>query len=269
MAKQRQPLKNAPARSTRRRSVRRKLEIGADVQTSYFFMLNCLLHSRIHTGIESNADVYDEDVNVYLAHLLNSHMDASQIAANSEYIAGSDAELFRMIEEAGSDRQRYSIYKTNADFLLMSIAVFDTIDKPTPNRPAIFHTPRNIYIARAASYYAHAASHATKLSCGTSRVGLTLQKLSDRFEDYVQILTYMRGRYLNLLKRYSPGELFHLDRQIDEVERGEAIELMRDAFLDTYHEWMKTHEDGLQEKLLEQAELLKELDPAFDFQLPA
>ena len=44
---------------------------------------------------------------------------------------------------------------------------------------------------------------------------------------------------------------------------------MRDAFLDTYHEWMKTHEDGLQEKLLEQAELLKELDPAFDFQLPA
>jgi len=232
-------------------------------------MLNCLLHSRIHTGIESNHDVYDEDVNVYLAHLLNSHMEASQITAMPDSIATCDADLFRMIEEAGSDRRRYTIYKTNADFLLMSIAVFDTVDKPVFNRPAIFHTSRSTYIARAASYYAHAASHATKLACGTSRVGLTLQKLSDRFDDYVQILTYMRGQYLNLLKRYSPGELFHLDRQIEKVERDQAIERVRDEFLDTYHEWMKTREDAVQKRLLEQAELLKELDPAFDFQLPA
>ncbi len=262
-------MKNASVSATKRRQVRRKLEIGTDVQTSYFFMLNCLLHSRIHTGIESNHEVYDEDVNVYLAHLLNSHMEASQITAMPDSIATCDADLFRMIEEAGSDRRRYTIYKTNADFLLMSIAVFDTVDKPVFNRPAIFHTSRSTYIARAASYYAHAASHATKLACGTSRIGLTLQKLSDRFDDYVQILTYMRGQYLNLLKRYSPGELFHLDRQIEKVERDQAIERVRDEFLDTYHEWMKTHEDAVQKRLLEQAELLKELDPAFDFQLPA
>ncbi len=231
-------------------------------------MLNCLLHSRIHTGIESNHEIYDEDVNVYLAHLLNSHMDPTQIVAMPECIATCDADLFRMVEESGDDRRRYTIYRTNADFLLMSIAVFDTIDRPAFNRPAIFRTPRNVYIARAASYYAHAASYATKLSCGTSRVGVTLQKLSDRFEDYVQILMYMRGQYLNLLKRYSPGELFHLDRQIETIQRNQAIEQMRDEFLDTYHEWMKTHEDAVHKRLVEQAELLKELDPAFNFTLP-
>ncbi|MCD4690752.1 hypothetical protein K8S17_04750, partial [bacterium] len=95
-------MKKAPTRATRRRGARRRLEIGTDVQTSYFFMLNCLLHSRIHTGIESNSDVYDEDVNVYLAHLLNSQIDPVNMERVARYVASSDDELFRMVEAAPS-----------------------------------------------------------------------------------------------------------------------------------------------------------------------
>jgi hypothetical protein len=266
-------VKKAPTRATARTGARRRLEIGTDVQTSYFFMLNCLLHSRIHTGIESNTDVYDEDVNVYLAHLLNSQIDPANIERAGRYIAASDDELFRLAESALSDRERYLIYKTNADYLLLSIAVFDTVDRGHTHLPAVLHTPRQVFIARAATYYAQAASYACKLHRSPNGVARVLQKLSDGFENYVRILAYMRGQYLGLLTRYSPGELFHLDRQIDEIRRGETIEQIRNEFLEAYSAWMKPKagrkRDELREELLRHAQRLSEIDPTFDFRLPA
>jgi hypothetical protein len=44
---------------------------------------------------------------------------------------------------------------------------------------------------------------------------------------------------------------------------------MRNEFLDTYHAWLKTGVSGLKEKLTEQARLLKEIDPSFEFKPPA
>ena len=47
-------------------------ESSRTIQPTYYFMINCLLYSRMETGLVSNQDFYDEDVNVYLAHLLHS-----------------------------------------------------------------------------------------------------------------------------------------------------------------------------------------------------
>ena len=46
------------------------------------------------------------------------------------------------------------------------------------------------------------------------------------------------------------------------------IEKMRNEFLDTYHAWLKTGVSDLKEKLSEQARLLKEIDPTFEFKPP-
>ena len=43
-----------------------------DLRPTYHFMMKCLLYSRMETGLVSNQDFYDEDVNVYIAHLLDS-----------------------------------------------------------------------------------------------------------------------------------------------------------------------------------------------------
>jgi len=45
-------------------------------------MLKCLLYSRLQTGLVSNKEYYDEDVNVYMAHLLQ----ASSILRTSDRI---------------------------------------------------------------------------------------------------------------------------------------------------------------------------------------
>lgn len=257
-------------RRTGQKSGRRmQLNLGSDVQTSYFFMLNCLLHSRVHLGLESNSEIFDEDVNVYLAHLLNAHIDARYLTRVTRYVAQSDADIARAVSDGCDARRCYSIYKANADFLLMGVSVFDLFDEPRHSIQFPLRTPKHVYIGRAATYYALAASYASKLAGGQSAVAETLRKISDHIEDYVRILSYMRGQYLDFVRRYSEGELFHLDRVLEEVEKDFTIEQMRNEFLDTYHAWMQTGIDELKEKLAKQAELLKEIDPTFEFTPPS
>jgi len=262
-------MKRTVTRAATRRRPRRKLEVGADVQTSYFFMLNCLLHSRVHTGIESNSQFHDEDVNVYLAHLLNSHIDPRYIERVGQYVASDEATLHRMIDGSADLRYRYMVYRNTADSLLTSLAVFDLFEARHYNRLTAFHVPKDVYIGRAASYYAIAASLATTLGRGACPIGSTLRKLSEGIDSYVRILSYMRGQYLGFIHRYSSGELFHLDRTIEEVRRQELIEALRDEFLDTYHAWVKTRLPEVKARLKEQADRLKEIDPAFEFTPPA
>jgi hypothetical protein len=258
---------SAPPAPKARRSLRR-LEIDADVQTSYFFMLNCLLHSRVQTGLESNTERYDEDVNIYLAHLLNSHIDPKYLVRCADLIGRDDVDVFRMIDDCETDRQRYEIYRANADYLLMSVAIFDVFDERHCHHRSVFHVPKTVYITRAASYYTLASSYATKLGRGSTALTETLQKLSDGIESYVRILMYMRGQYLSFIKRYSEGELFHLERSMEDIRKAELIEERRNEFLDVYHAWMNTHDDDLKDRLSESARLLREVDPSFEFKVP-
>ncbi len=95
--------KESTTRTGSRPRKSKKLDLGTDVQTSYFFMLNCLLHSRVNIGIESNSEVYDEDVNVYLAHLLNSHIDPRYLLRASSYISQTDADVVANIGRSFDD----------------------------------------------------------------------------------------------------------------------------------------------------------------------
>lgn len=254
-------------RGARRKS--KKLNLGNDVQTSYFFMLNCLLHSRVNIGIESNSEVYDEDVNVYLAHLLNAHIDPRYLHRVARYVAPTDADVASSFDCGTDARSRYETYKANADFLLMAVSVFELFDEPRHSCPHHLRTPKQVYIGRASLYYSLASSYANKLAHGSSPIADTLLKLSEGIDDYVKILSYMRGQYLDFIRRYSPGELFHLDRALEEIHKDETIEQMRNEFLDTYHEWMKTGVPELKCKLEEQAKLLREVDPTFEFTPPS
>ena len=68
-----------------------------DIEPTFFFMLNCLLYSRLETGNPSNQGFYDEDVNMYLTNLLCSfmkpeyhHRANSDCAYDNTFQAGAD-----------------------------------------------------------------------------------------------------------------------------------------------------------------------------------
>ena len=69
-----------------------------DVEPTFFFMLNCLLYSRLETGHHSNQDFYDEDVNMYLTNLLCSFMKPEYHRSAKKYISRYDTNLFTKIE---------------------------------------------------------------------------------------------------------------------------------------------------------------------------
>lgn len=264
------PTERGPGRRmvTRAATKRSRLKIGTDIQTSFFFMLNCLLHSRLHTGIESNSDYYDEDVNVYLAQLLNAQIDPKYLAEAAKHITACDADLFRVVAKRCDPRRAYTLYKTNADFILIGASIFDLFEGHQYGLAPSLRTPKHAYVGKAAAYYELASSYATRLGPAMLAAAAVLHKLSMGIDGYLKILSYMRGQYLDFIRRYTPGELFHLELAIREVEMEEAIDRRTDEFLETYHEWLRTGVDDLKTKLAEQAREIKQLDPTFHFNLP-
>ena len=91
-----------------------------------------------------------------------------------------------------------------------------------------------------------------------------LEKLSERFEMYVKILSHMRVAYFNLVRRLSDGEMYHLQRAVQEVE--EQVETHGlDRFLDAYGNWLRTGTETDRGRVNRLGEELGKADPAFRF----
>src|SRR5882672_9260409 len=125
-------------------------DTSRELQPTYYFMVNCLLYSRMETGLVSNQDFYDEDVNVYLAHLLHSFINPDYVEQSRRFLSKYDTDVFRRLSQSTDARLKYQIYKTNADFLLVSIGIFDHPMVPATSRR---HQPsEEAYIGRGKTY---------------------------------------------------------------------------------------------------------------------
>src|SRR5438093_969215 len=122
-------------------------------------MINCLLYSRMETGLVSNQEYYVEDVNVYLAHLLHSFINPEYVEQSKRFLSKYDTDVFRRMSSSSDSRLKYLIYKTNADFLLISIGIFDNPMGPAAPR-AKAQPSEEAYIGRGKTYYHFAYSYA-------------------------------------------------------------------------------------------------------------
>jgi hypothetical protein len=238
-----------------------------DLQPTYYFMINCLLYSRMETGLVSNQDCYDEDVNVYLAHLLHSFINPEYVEQSKRFLSKYDSDVFRRLSNSTDARLKYQIYKTNADFLLISIGVFDN--------PAIAGAVRTrlqpseeAYIGRGKTYYHFAYTYSQQMHRKNAGVSEVLEKLSTGFEKYLRILSHMRGEYLDLMKRLSNGEVYHLERSIDEHQQQELLRVKQDELLELYSVWRDTKSAECEENLERVVGEIRQLNPGFKFELP-
>ena len=247
-----------------------------DLKPTYYFMMKCLLYSRMETGLVSNKDYYDEDVNVYIAHLLNSFINPEYIRRASKYLSRYDSEVFDRLAESRDARLKYTLYKTNADFLLVSLGIFDNPVATDPVNPSslvspetkVFQPSEESYIGRGKTYYRFAYSYSQKIHDPHMAITEVLEKLSVGFEKYLRILAHMRGEYFNLMDKLSHGEVYHLERSVNESKRNEALRAKQDEFLDLYTEWKKSHDPIIRGKLMAVIEGIRVLDPSFTFEIP-
>jgi hypothetical protein len=238
-----------------------------DLQPTYHFMINCLLYSRMETGLVSNQEFYDEDVNVYLAHLLHSFINPEYVEQSKRFLSKYDTDVFRRLSTSSDARLKYLIYKTNADFLLISIGIFDNAAGGGPGR-AKLQPAEEAYIGRGKTYYHFAYSYAQQVHRKNQGVSEVLEKLSVGFDKYIRILSHMRGEYMDLLKRFSQGEVYHLERSVDETSQQEMLRVKQDELLEHYTAWKQEptaeHEENLERVVCE----IRRLNPEFKFELP-
>jgi hypothetical protein len=242
-------------------------ETSRDLQPTYYFMINCLLYSRMETGLVSNQDFYDEDVNVYLAHLLHSFINPEYVEQSRKFLSKYDTDVFRRLSNSQDARLKYMIYKTNADFLLVSIGIFDNPMVAEASRSKL-QASEEAYIGRGKTYYHFAYSYGQQVHRKNAGVAEVLEKLSVGFDKYIRILSHMRGEYLDLMKRLSQGEVYHLERSINEQSLQEMLRVKQDELLELYTAWKSEPSPEAEESLERVVSEIRQINPEFKFQLP-
>jgi len=94
-------------------------------------------------------------------------------------------------------------------------------------------------------------------------VAEVLEKLSVGFDKYIRILSHMRGEYLDLMKRLSQGEVYHLERSVDEHAQQELLRLKQDELLECYSAWKSTPDAQTTEDLQRVVVEIQQLNPSF------
>ncbi len=230
-----------------------------------FFMMNNLLYSRMESGFPSNDEYFDEDVNVYIADLLASLIQPEHHENLLKYVVPYDLSLFEKFDGENDPRIKFNVYRTNADFLLLSLGLFDNPKRVRPNSAVHMKIKPLSYIGRGKTYYSLAQSYLVKASCKQSAMADVMGKLSRGFEKYTKILSVLRSEYFNIIGHISEGELFHLENATMEEERRRELGSLYDAFLDAYSEYRKSGSGASKQVLDEAVEKLRAQDPSFNF----
>lgn len=215
----------------------RHLDTGQDETTEHFFS-HQLLQSRIDSGQESNQDFdplleegrseewlesnwqdlknnqlnYEEDVNQYLTLTLADLANPRSLDEINDCLVGIDADVGQRAVETRETRKRYFLYKTNADFLLFHLGLFNAHARQLGDA----------YFDKGGAYYFSAATNLKGMKGGRSALSDVLEKLSHHFGRYVEILREMRqnaDNYLSFHFRLSSVEMESLQRSLTEESR--------------------------------------------------
>jgi len=232
---------------------------------SISFMIHALLSSRIHSGLGDDSPPED-DVNIYLTHLLCDYVHPETKRRGRQYLSTYDTSVFERVRSSTNTRFKYTVYRANADHLLMMMGVFHN---PTGARPKALAAPLQVrgetHVGRGKAYYDYAFTYSRSLYGRSSGITDVLGKLAAGFERYLRLLSYLRAEYLHLVDQLSPGDLFHLERGVLALD----LARQRDVFLDAWSDWKRAPTPEHQTELRQAATDLERLDPNFHFEVPA
>ena len=229
------------------------------------FLLNTLLKCRTACQLPSNEQNFDEDVNIYLAHLLFAASLPDYQEAVRRYLSTNVSEMTELVEKNDDRIVRYFIYKVNADHLMIHLGVFHDLETSRH----LFGKSEKQYTSMARDYYSQAADYNRRIYRRRTAIGSVLEKLAHGFERYQTILHFARKEFFHFANRFR-DESFQ--RFCDDVNRYEYEELTNqaiDRFLDSYAEWIRTKDMNAKFRLIDCARKLQEINPEFTFNFSA
>lgn len=225
------------------------------------FLLGAILRSRVDLEIGRSIEEFDEDVNVYLAHLLFAIALPEYHELAEPYLSTESSDVVRWVKATEDRTIRYFIFKVNADHLLIHLAIFNDLgEKPWRS---IFRSSRKHFAELGRLYYEQASNYHTRIYRKKTGVGEVLEKLARYFDIYSELLRTVRRDYLHFVTRFR-DEAF--DRFLQELNRFEWESDKKqkvDHFLDLYSEWLKTKNSQLESEVHRTLQEIRKFDPEF------
>src|SRR5213075_3535563 len=104
---------------------------------------------------------------------------------SKKFLSKYDTDVFRRLSTSTDARLKYLIYKTNADFLLVSIGIFDN-PRGAGASSRKLQPSEEAYIGRGKTYYHFAYSYSQQMHRKNAGVSEVLEKLSVGFDKYLR-----------------------------------------------------------------------------------
>lgn len=228
------------------------------------FLLSAIIKYR-QEEYPSNTTVFDEDVNVYLAHLLFAVSLPDYHDMAEPYLSQDSSEVMRWVNEAEDQTIRYFIFKVNADHLLVYNSVFDNVTGRKKGRKSMFNRSHRYFRELAKLYYEQAAAYHKRIYRRKTGIGEVLDKVAYDFEGYETVLKGVRREYFKFLDKFKDRAFRGFMHEMDVYERETTLKEKMDEFLDLYGRWLETKDVTLEPGIRSVVKRIQQVDPAFKF----
>ena len=228
-----------------------------------FFFLEHVLKARADLNLETGHHEHDQEINIYIAGLLNSLIESDSFLKQKPYISSFDIDIRIWLDTHPGLRNQYMVYRDNADFGLILLGLFLGYKHSGSYHHIVL--PQTDEQGRIAIYYELAASALIHLQGNNNSLVNVFTGLSEYLPEILQILKRAAGHYFDLIERLSDGSFYHLQKEIDELEERKNYQTKLDLFLKTYSEYKDNPSAGLKKNLLELVEELQKINVEFRF----
>ncbi len=227
------------------------------------YLLGAIIKCRRDSNFPSNYYTFDEDVNVYLAHLLFAVSLPEYHEMAEPYLSLDTSDILKWVRATEDRTIRYFIFKVNADHILIHTGVFDDLTRRP--RQAFFKRSGRHFRELAQLYYDQAAVYHNRIYRKKTGVGDVLEKLSRYFDAYQELLRTVRREYFDFVTNFRDQVFHHFMGEFRQYEVEHQKKSKMDQFLDLYAQWLETKNPVLERKITALVGELKNLDPAFGF----
>ncbi len=229
--------------------------------------LSYLMLHLLKSGAKPNdqTSALDQEVNVYLANLLLSIGNPTHLEETKKFISTNDMDVASMITGSTDLSLKYLIYKSNADHLLTLTGIFS---EPGIEKDLKGSLSMDTLIGRGKTYYGFAAAYVRQIHRKVTAVMEILEKLSEDFERYSEILQNLSHAYFHLSQNVSTKEMKEFMEQVSRIDEELKLRELQDEFLDLYSLWLKSKDLELLKKVEALAQKIQKKDPTFKFTPP-
>lgn len=227
------------------------------------YLLGSIIKSRKEHNFPSNYYTFDEDVNIYMAHLLFAISLPEYHEMAEPYLSLETSEVLRMVRETEDRTVRYFIFKVNADHMMIHTAIFNDLDQKHPYR--FFNRPAKHYRELGKLYYDQAAAYHKRIYRKQTGVGEVLEKMSRYFENYQGILKITRRDYFSFINGFRDQAFSNFIKEVKSYEVENQKKGIMDYFLDLYGRWLDTKDASLIPQIENLVQKIKLVDPEFKF----